>query len=140
MNCLPKDVWRVKVQSYVLDASALLALLNQEPGSEQVASCIATGAVMSTVNLSEVIEKLSDAGIPKEVIHEALSILGIDAIDFDMLLAYDAGLLRPLTRQMGLSLGDRACLALARHLKLPAITTDKVWENLSLGVVVQLIR
>src|ERR1017187_5101850 len=103
-------------------------------------SCIATGAVMSTVNFSEVIAKLSDAGIPKEVIHEALSILGIEAIDFDMLLAYDAGLLRPLTRQMGLSLGDHVCLALARHLELPVITTDKVWESLSSGVVVQLIR
>src|SRR5579863_1114878 len=115
------------MQSYVLDASALLALLNQEPGCERVASCIANGAVISTVNLCEVAAKLSDAGVPEEIIREALSVLGISIVDFDALLAYDAGLLRPLTRQVGLSLGDRACLALARHLELPAVTTDKVW-------------
>ena len=128
------------MQNYVLDASALLALLNQEPGSERVASCIANGAIINTVNLSEVVAKLSDAGVPEEVIREALSVLGIVIVDFDTVLAYDAGLLRPLTRQMGLSLGDRACFALARRFELPAVTTDKVWETLSLGVVVQLIR
>ena len=128
------------MQNYVLDASALLALLNQEQGSERVASCIANGAVISTVNLSEVVAKLSDAGVPEEVIREALSVLGIVIVDFDTVLAYDAGLLRPLTRQVGLSLGDRACFALARRFELPAVTTDKVWETLSLGVVVQLIR
>ena len=128
------------MQSCVLDASALLALLNQEPGSERVATCIANGAVISTVNLSEVVAKLSDAGMPEEVTREALSILGILVVDFDTALAYDAGLLRPLTRQMGISLGDRACLALARHLNLPAVTTDKVWKNLPLDIAVQLIR
>jgi ribonuclease VapC len=128
------------MQSYVLDASALLALLNQEPGSERVAACIANGAAISTVNLSEVVAKLSDASIPEEVTREILSVLGIVVIDFDTVLAYDAGLLRPLTRQVGLSLGDRACLALARRLNLPAVTTDKVWQKLSLDIAVQLIR
>ena len=128
------------MQSCVLDASALLALLNQEPGSEYVAAGIANGAAMSTVNLSEVVAKLSDIGIPEEVIREAISVLGIAIVDFDTALAYDVGLLRPLTRQAGLSLGDRACLALARRLDLPAVTTDRVWENLSLGVVMKLIR
>lgn len=128
------------MQNHVLDASALLALLNQEPGSERVASCIANGAVISTVNFSEVVAKLSDAGVPEEVIREALSVLGIAIVDFDTPLSYEAGLLRPLTRQAGLSLGDRACLALARRFELPAVTTDKAWGTLSLGVVVQLIR
>ncbi|MEO8972231.1 MAG: type II toxin-antitoxin system VapC family toxin [Ktedonobacteraceae bacterium] len=128
------------MQNYVLDASALLALLNQEPGSERVAGCIANGAMISTVNLSEVVAKLSDAGVPEEVIREALSVLGIVIVDFDTLLAYGSGLLRPLTRQAGLSLGDRACLALARRFELPAVTTDKAWGTFSSGVVVQLIR
>lgn len=128
------------MQSYVLDASALLALLNQERGSEQVAGCIANGAAMSTINLSEVVAKLSDNGIPEEVIRESISVLGIVAVDFDAPQAYEVGLLRPLTRQSGLSLGDRACLALARRFDLPAVTTDKVWESLSIGVVVQLVR
>jgi ribonuclease VapC len=128
------------MQSYVLDASALLALLNQEPGSERVAACIANGAVISTVNLLEVVAKLSDAAIPEKVTREILSVLGIVVVDFDTVLAYDAGLLRPLIRQVGLSLGDRACLALARRLNLPAVTTDKVWQKLSLDIAVQLIR
>jgi len=124
----------------VLDASALLALLNGESGSEQVASVIANGAAISTINLAEVVTKLSEIGMPEALIHDALDLLGIEIVDFDFELAYQVGLLRPLTRHAGLSLGDRACLALAKHLDLPALTTDRVWESLDIGVAVQMIR
>lgn len=124
----------------VLDASALLALINQEPGSELVAEYIENGAVMSTVNLSEVVAKLSDAGMPEEAIHEALDSLGLTVVDFDSAYAYKVGLLRPTTKHAGLSLGDRACLVLAQQLGLPAVTTDRVWEGLSLCIKVQIAR
>ncbi|MDQ6660691.1 MAG: type II toxin-antitoxin system VapC family toxin [Chloroflexota bacterium] len=128
------------MRGYVLDASALLALLNEEPGSEQVADFIAVGAVMSTVNFAEVVTKLREADVTEEIIHEALDPLGIIMLNFDTALAYEVGLLRPLTKQTGLSLGDRACLALAKHLQLPAITSDPVWGNLSLNIKIQVIQ
>ena len=128
------------MSSHVLDASALLALLNQEPGAEQVAAAVAGGAAISAVNLSEVVAKLSEAGIPEAPIHEALDPLGLDIVDFDAALAYRAGLWRPLTKPAGLSLGDRACLSLARHLNLPTLTADRSWAGLPLGITVRVIR
>src|SRR5579884_2683315 len=124
----------------VLDASALLALLNKERGSESVAEFIESGATMSAINLSEVVAKLSEAGMPEETIHEVLDALGITIVDFDSVFAYKAGLLRLATKKAGLSLGDRACLALAGHLGLPAVTTDRVWESLSLTIPIQIAR
>jgi ribonuclease VapC len=128
------------VSSSVLDASALLALLRGEPGSEQVRNAIAQGAAISAVNLSEVVAKLSDSGVPDAEIHQAIDPLRLETIPFDEELAYRAGLLRPLTRQLGLSLGDRACLALAERLGWPALTADQNWQRLQLGITVQLIR
>jgi ribonuclease VapC len=124
----------------VLDASALLALLNGESGSEYVASVIVDGAVISTVNLAEVVTKLSELGMPEVLLHDVLGSLGLEIVDFDFKQAYQVGLLRPLTRHAGLSLGDRACLALAKQLGLPALTTDRVWERLAIGVTVEIIR
>jgi ribonuclease VapC len=124
----------------VLDASALLALLNEEPGSELVATLIEEGAAISTVNLSEVVAKLSEAGMPQEAIHEALDPLGMTIVDFNNMFAYKAAWLRLVTKKAGLSFGDRACLALAQQLALPATTTDRVWESLSIGVTIQTAR
>lgn len=124
----------------VLDASALLALLNGEPGSEQVASVVVDGATVSAVNLAEVVTKLSEIGMSEVSIHAALDLLGLEVVDFDFAQAYQVGLLRPLTRHAGLSLGDRACLALAKQLDLPALTTDRVWEKLEVDIAVQVIR
>ncbi len=125
---------------YVLDASALLTLLHQEPGSDKVVRAIEDGAAISTVNLSEVASKLNDLGAPEMVIQDAINALELAIVDFNAELAYKVGVLRPLTRHIGLSLGDRACLALAQHLGLPALTTDRAWEGLSLGITVQVIR
>jgi ribonuclease VapC len=128
------------MRTAVLDASALLAFLGDEIGSEQVARAIMDGAIMSTVNVSEVITKLSEVNIPEEVMHETLDLLGIETIAFDMTCAYQAGLLCPMTKALGLSFGDRACLALAQHLKLPAVTADRAWQKLTLSITVQVIR
>jgi len=124
----------------VLDASALLTLLHQEPGSNKVVQAIEDGAAISTVNLSEVASKLNDLGAPEVVIQDAINALELTIVDFNAELAYKVGALRPQTRHIGLSLGDRACLALAQHLGLPALTTDRSWEALSLGITVQVIR
>jgi ribonuclease VapC len=124
----------------VLDASALLALLNREPGSEQVADVITAGAVISAVNLSEVVAKLGETGMPERLIHEVLDLLGVEIITFDVEQAYQSGLLRALTRRAGLSFGDRACLVLARKLDLPALTADRAWMDVEVGVTVQVIR
>jgi ribonuclease VapC len=128
------------VSSAVLDASAVLAVLNQETGADQVVPLITAGAAISAVNLAEVVGKLADAGVPETVIHAALDPLGLEVMDFDSQLAYRTGLLRPLTRAAGLSLGDRACLALAERLGQPAITSDQTWVGLVSGITVQPFR
>ena len=124
----------------MLDASALLVLLKGEPGKERVIKAITDGASISAVNFSEVVGKLRDGGMPEEAIHESLDSLELDIVEFDTVLAYQAGLLRTLTKNAGLSLGDRACLALAQHLNLPVLTTDRVWKDLIPEINVQVIR
>ena len=101
---------------------------------------IVDGAAISAVNLAEVVTKLSEIGMPEALIHEVLDSLGLEIVDFDFKQAYQVGLLRPLTRHAGLSLGDQACLALAQQLALPALTTDRIWESLTIDVKVQVIR
>ncbi len=123
----------------VLDASAILVLLNGEPGSEAVSEALEE-AVVSAVNLSEVVAKLVDAGMPVHEAREALTPLGLEVVPFDEAQAFEAGELRPSTRKAGLSLGDRACLALARQLNLPALTADSAWTKASAEVEVRLVR
>jgi len=128
------------MSSCVLDASALIALFHQEPGSDKVAQAIEEGAILSTVNLSEVASKLSELGIPDALIQTSINVLELTIFDFNAELAYKAGLLRLPTKGAGLSLGDRACLALAQHLHLPALTIDLAWKDLLPDVTVQLVR
>ncbi len=123
----------------VVDASALLALLNAEAGAEVVAEAVPRG-VISAVNLSEVVAKLCEAGMPESAIRQALQPLGLEVEPFDEEQAYQAGLLRSATESAGLSLGDRVCLSLARRLGVAALTADKTWLGLSLGVAVRVIR
>ena len=123
----------------VLDASAVLALLNDEPSSAEVVNVLPDAAV-SAVNYSEVVAKLAEAGVPERVIQEALKGLGLEVIAFDQELAEVAGMLRPVTKGLGLSLGDRACLALAQQLSVPALTTDSVWEKITVGVKIRVVR
>ncbi len=126
--------------SAVLDASALLAVIYREPGAERVTEVMARGAAISTVNLAEVVEKLSENGLLEATIRAILDPLRLEIVDFDGALPYQTGYLRPPTQSLGLSLGDRACLALARQRGLPALTTERAWANLQLGVTVQVIR
>lgn len=123
----------------VLDASALLAFLNQEKGSEIITQYLDRSA-MSSINLSEVIAKLVDRNMPEDVIQELVSQLKIDIIPVDQEQAVTVGFLRSQTRSKGLSLGDRICLALGLQLNLPVLTTDRAWEKVSLSIEVRLIR
>lgn len=126
--------------SYVLDASALLALLHREPGIEVVQASVAV-SVISSVNWAEVIQKIIARGgrEPNEVVDD-LEYLGLAVIAFTADDAEMAAGLWFLGRRSGLSLGDRACLSLARRLGLPALTGDRRWATLDLGVEVRLIR
>ncbi|MFM7368288.1 MAG: PIN domain-containing protein [Sphaerospermopsis kisseleviana] len=123
----------------VLDASAILALLNEEPGIEEVLKFIDKAAI-STVNLSEVIAKLADAGIPENDIILIINNLNLEVIDFNEEQALKAGILRPITKSIGLSFGDRACLALGIILNQPVLTTDRLWSNINVGVEVRILR
>lgn len=123
----------------VLDASAILALLNQEEGAERVAPFL-SDAVISTVNLAEVVTRLALAGMPETAIRETLALLPLESVPFDVGQAIEVGLLAPMTKPSGLSLGDRACLVLARRLDATAVTADQAWVGIDAGVAVELIR
>jgi ribonuclease VapC len=107
----------------VFDASALIAILHDEPGSKAIEPYL-NRAIISTVNLSEVLAQLIKHGMPEKIALSTVSSLGLNVIPFNSELAYNAAFLIKITSKTGLSLGDRACLALAQNLKLPAITTE----------------
>lgn len=123
----------------VLDASAVLALINEEPGGEVVDDFL-DEAIISAVNLSEVIAVLVDAGFDVDHASARIGALGLDVVAFDQPQALRAGALRAATRRAGLSLGDRACLGLAEARHAPAVTADRRWATLDLSAGVQLIR
>lgn len=123
----------------VIDSSAVLALLQGEPGEAESASLVSDG-VISAVNASEVVAKLQDLSVPEDSIREALSLLSLRVAPFTAEHAYAAGLLRAQTKGLGLSLGDRACLALARSEGLDVLTADRAWTSLDVGVTVRLLR
>lgn len=139
-SCSPIAVLRLTVSSAVLDASAILALLQGEPGAPVVQAAVQAGVALGAVNLAEVISKLAERGMALPDIDSAVDGLALDIVPLDGALARRIGALRPLTRSTGLSLGDRACLALAEHLGLPALTTDRQWAGLVPGIIVQVIR
>ncbi len=127
------------MDEFVLDASAILSLLHREPGHAEVANLISESAV-SAVNLSEVASKLADRGLPPESVKADLLALGFEVVPFDESLALRAAALRPPTRRLGLSLGDRACLATAQARQAIAVTTDRSWSRLKVGTKIQVVR
>jgi ribonuclease VapC len=127
------------VSKVVLDASALLAILNDEKGADEVRELL-PDALISTVNLAEVTTRLSLIGMPGEQIREVLTLLGLEIIPFDEEQAFLAGLFAAKIHSLGLSLGDRACLALASVTSTTAVTANRVWKELKLGVKIQLVR
>ena len=122
----------------VLDASAILAALFREPGAGVIETHYEAG-VVSSVNLSEVAAKPSDRGMPSIQAQELLSGLGLAIRPLDERLAYMAGALREATRSSGLSLGDRACLALGLAEGVPVVTVDRKWVDVSEAVGVEVL-
>ncbi len=124
---------------YVLDASALLALLQREPGAEAVERLL-DRSVISSVNWSEVVQRGLSRGVRDEGMRGDLEALGVRILPFGAAEAEATARLWPATRDAGLSLGDRACLSLAQGLGVPALTADRGWAALDVGVEVRLIR
>ena len=123
----------------VLDSSALLAWLAGEAGAERVQEALGA-AVISCVNLAEVLTKLTNRGVPEPEQRRIVANLGLVVTDFDESAAWTSAALRSPTRAHGLSLGDRACLALALRRGVPVLTADRRWSNLDLGVEIRMIR
>ncbi len=124
---------------YVLDASAVLALLQEEHGSRRAEEWLPGGAI-SSVNLSEVAGKLLELGMPEPEATEVVQALGLEVVPFHEELAWRAAVLKPATKALGLSLGDRACLATGVLLGRPVLTADRVWTKLDLPVRIVLLR
>jgi ribonuclease VapC len=127
------------VSKYVLDASALLALLNNEPGAKRVEE-IVKESVVGAVNACEVVGKLVSSGMSLMDAQASIELTNIEVLSFEEPAAYRAGGLIAETRRLGLSLGDRACLALALIRNLTVVTADQSWSKLKLPVTVEVIR
>jgi len=123
----------------VLDSSALMALLRGEKGADKVAAGL-PNALVSAVNQAEVQTKLVASGLDEHLAWWHIDEIGCVSVPFDEAQARLAGALVKITRAFGLSLGDRACLALAIQRQATVYTTDSVWKNLSLGIQIEVIR
>ena len=125
----------------VLDASAVLAVIFSEAGGDRVLPHLASAdSRMSAVNLAEVAGRLVDAGFSDPEVRAALAALHGAVVAFESETALHSGVLRRKTRALGLSLGDRSCLALAGELGATAITADRAWAGLDIGVEIEVIR
>jgi ribonuclease VapC len=111
-----------------------------EPGAVRVRQAIADGAHISAVNVTEIVTRQIDRGVSESDARANVDELEMEVVPFDEELAYRAGLLRSATRSAGLSLGDRACLALAERLGMPALTADRAWGSLQVNIQVDVIR
>jgi len=125
--------------SAVLDSSAVLAVLNAERGADTVVAVLGD-ALVCAVNHAEVISKLVEKGITLDLARSTVEGIGVQVVDFDVTLAERTGDLRRETKNYGLSLGDRACLALAEREGVIAVTGDKRWGKLAIGIDIRLFR
>lgn len=125
----------------VLDASAALALLREEPGRDIVEAHL-SGATMASVNLAEIYGHYARSAVGRRSIDALIRNLSLSVVTPDIDLAVDAGMLLPDTQAAGLSLADRFCLALAKRMNRPALTADRAWATIAdaVGVQVELIR
>ena len=124
---------------YVLDSSAVLADLRGEPGGDMVRE-VSASSYLSAINFAEVITKLIESGVPPDEATQIANGLEYTVLSADQERAALAGRLHARTRRTGVSLGDRFCLALAQELSLPALTGDRRWKTLDLGIEITLIR
>ncbi len=133
------------VSGAVLDTSALLALVYEEPGAQRVEPALRRGAIMSMVNWAETLSRMADLGEPVQdavpKLRAQINALGtLDIVPFGEAHGHEVARLRALTRSLGLSLADRACLALGRLHRLPVLTTDRAWRSLRLSIKIDVIR
>lgn len=128
--------------SIVLDASALLALFNEEPGADEVMKAFNHPCLLSAVNHTEVLTKLLDKGLSPADAATVMTSVELQIVAFDAAQSADAAWQRGVTRAVGLSLGDRACLALAHARNAVVLTADKPWLQVAkaVGVEVRCIR
>ena len=125
----------------ILDASAALAVILEEPGTDMVVDALRAGASMSAVNVAEVAARLQTEGWSESETGTVFDELCIRILPFDAGAALSSGRYRATTRALGLGLGDRACLATAHTTGFPALTADRAWTQLDLqGVEVRCIR
>ena len=132
-------VGKPRVSKFVLDSSALLALFFKEPGGQAVFEYL-PGALLSAINLSEMVSKTIETGMPLEEARHVFTAFPCEIVPFDDEQAYLAASLRRATRSAGLSLGDRACLALGLQSGATVVTADRTWEKCDVGVKVIQIR
>ncbi|MCC6149586.1 MAG: type II toxin-antitoxin system VapC family toxin [Planctomycetes bacterium] len=123
----------------VLDASAVLAFLLGEKGADAALAAM-PGSQISTVNIVEVFSRMVDYGSPDEDVRQSIRELALETVNFDEDLAVRSGALRRETASLGLSVGDRACLATAMKLGATVVTADRAWLKLKLGVTIECIR
>ena len=126
------------MSSFVYDTSAVMAYLNKERGGELVSAALLKPGFISDVNFAELVTKLSDSGMPEDEIRDTLGPLNFANVQFGSEAAYVAGLLRPPTKAAGLSLGDRACLALGILKGLPVLTSDQAWRRVPIEIPVEI--
>jgi len=125
----------------VLDTSAVLAYLFEEAGTDKVSTVLESGSgVISSVNYAELVSKLIDRGMPPAIIRETLFGLEFELVEHDETQAFATGELRAISKAFGLSLGDRACLALGIVKQLPVLTADRIWLNVPVPIEVRVIR
>ena len=130
-----------RVATSLLDASAILAALYEEPGFTRVHDALREGAAISAVNAGEVAAHLRTNDWRAGQVADVFDDLSIEIVPFDRETALLCGAYRPRTRHLGLGLGDRACLATARRLRVPALTADRGWARVDLrGVEIVVIR
>ncbi|MEM9410024.1 MAG: type II toxin-antitoxin system VapC family toxin [Planctomycetota bacterium] len=122
----------------VIDASALIAFVKRERGFELVQSWLGDAAI-SAINFSECLQKLVDCDSEKNLLYGIISSFGMSIVEFDQIAAENVAAIFPIAKS-GVSLADRACLALGRELNLPVITADRAWLTLNVGAEVICIR
>jgi len=127
------------VSEIVLDASVIIAAVLQEPGGEHAVGH-PLPPLVSAVNYAEALTRLVDLGRHSNAVYEALSLVPMEIVGFEQHQAEISAELRSATRSHGLSLGDRACLALAVSRKAKALTADRAWEQLALPIEIELVR
>ena len=127
------------ITKVVFDSSAYLALVRAEPGWHKVAEALPF-VTMCTVNAAEVFSKFSEWKLPREEVTRHQALMEKWLVPFDMDLARRTGDMRAATKPQGLSLGDRACLALAQRMAVRVLTTDHQWADVKVGVTIEVVR